>query len=244
MHRNGREGYVKKTLIFALAALTLAVSGATAQEKSLFSVYLEDRSTENFVKAWESYEQMRADSTNDNATVVLAYLALIELEKNLGMLEENVDALKPKITFQYANILLEMERYDEAIPLYLKLNESTPKWSCPWRHRGQAHWKKGELDKAETALLKAIETRETHYDAYVMLAEVYRDMERYEDALKTLEKGMEFHGKDIEDPEKEVADLDVGFLYLDLLGKCGETAKYQTQHEKLKKAAPDDERLK
>lgn len=235
---------MKRALVLALAVLTLAASGAAAQEKSLFSIYLEDRTTENFIRAWESYEQMRADTANDNATIVLAYLALIELEKNLGMLEEDVETLKPKITFQYANILLEMERYDEAIPLYLKLNESTPKWSCPWRHRGEAHWKKGEYDKAEAALLKAIETRETHYDAYVMLAEVYRDMERYDDALKTLEKGMEFHGKDIEDPEKEVSDLDSGFLYLDLLDKCGEKEKYQAQYEKMKKAAPDDERLR
>jgi tetratricopeptide (TPR) repeat protein len=235
---------VKRTLIIALAVLTLAASGAAAQEKSLFSIYLADRTTENFIKAWESYEAMRADSVSDKATVTLAYLALIELEKDLGMLEERAGDLKPAIAFQYANILLELERYDEAIPLYETLNESSPKWSCPWRHKGEALWKSGKLDQAEEALKKAIETRETHYDAYVMLAEVYRDMGRCEDALKTLEKGLEYHGQDIEDPEKEVSDLDSGFLYLDLLKKCGEKAKYEAQYEKMKKAAPDDERLK
>lgn len=235
---------MKKILLLSVAALMLIGSGAAAQEKSLFSIYLEDRTTENFIKAWESYEQMRADTINHNATVVLAYLALIELGKNLETLEENTEDLSARNLFQYGNILLELERYEESIALYEKLNEKTPKWSCPWRHKGEAYWEMGKYEEAEKALLKAIETRETHYDAYVWLARVYRDMERYEEGLATLEKGLTYYGKDIEDPEEEVSNVDVGFLRLDLLGKCGMTAEYEKQYEKMKKVAPDDERLK
>ena len=104
--------------------------------------------------------------------------------------------------------------------------------------------KKGELADAVTALDKAIETRETHYDAYVMLAEVYRDLEEYETALATLEKGLTYYGKDIEDPEEEVSTIDVYFLHLDLFDKCGKTEEYKELYEKIKKIAPDDERLK
>ncbi|MDD3643642.1 MAG: tetratricopeptide repeat protein [Candidatus Krumholzibacteria bacterium] len=235
---------MKKTMLLTVAALMLITSGAVAQEKSLFSIYLGDRTTENFMKAWESYEQMRADTVNHNATVVLAYLALIELDRNLEMLAENADSLSARNMFQYANILLELERYDESVALYEKLNEKSPKWSCPWRHKGEAYWEMKKYEEAEKALLKAIETRETHYDAYVWLARVYRDMNRYEEALSTLEKGLSYHGKDIEDPEEEVSGVDVGFLHLDLLGKCGRTEEYEKQYEKMKKIAPDDERLK
>ena len=61
---------------------------------------------------------------------------------------ENVEELPNKAKFSCANIQLEMGRYDDAIEIYKMLNEKTPKWSCPWRHRGEAYWKKGELDNA------------------------------------------------------------------------------------------------
>ena len=237
---------MKKFLILAVSIAILLPGTASAKEKSLFSIYLADRTTENFLKAFDHYESLRADTANYSAAVVLAYMSLIELEKNLEMLEENTAELTNKNRFSYGNILLELDRYDEAIAIYDVLNEKSPKWSCPWRHKGEAYWKQGELADAVMALNKAIETRETHYDAYVMLADVYRDLEEYETALATLEKGLTYYGKDIEDPEEEVSSLDVYFLHLDLLDKCGktETEKYKELYEKVIKIAPDDERLK
>jgi tetratricopeptide (TPR) repeat protein len=235
---------MKKFFILVIALAVILPGVASAKDPSLFSVYLKDRSTENFVKAWEHYESLRADTANYSAAVVLAYLSLIELEKNLEILEENKAELKNKTLFSYGNILLEMEEYGEAIAIYEVLNEKSPKWSCPWRHKGEALWKKGELADAVIALNKAIETRETHYDAYVMLSEVYNDLDECEKALETLEKGLTYYGKDIEDPEKEISNIDVAFLHLELLEKCGDKADYDALLIKIKEIAPDDERLK
>lgn len=241
-----RKGHreMKKLFILAIALAIILPGVASAKDPSLFSIYLKDRSTENFVKAWEHYESLRADTANHSAAVVLAYLSLIELEKNLDLLEENKTELKNKTLFSYGNILLEMDEYDESIAIYEILNEKSPKWSCPWRHKGEAYWKKGDLDDAVIALNKAIETRETHYDAYVMLAEVYNDLDDCETALATLEKGLTYYGKDIEDPEKEVSNKDVAFLRLELLGKCGDKDAYKELHAKLTDMYPEDERLK
>jgi tetratricopeptide (TPR) repeat protein len=235
---------MKKVLILAIAIAVMLPSAASAKDPSLFSIYLKDRTTENFLKAFEHYESIMADTADYSAAVVLAYMGLIELEKNLEILEENKDELANKNIFSYANILLELERYDEAIPLYEILNEESPKWSCPWRHKGEALWKQGELAAAVIALNKAIETRETHYDAYVMLAGVYNDLDECEKALETIETGLKYYGKDIEDPEKEISNIDVAFLHLELLEKCGKQADYDVLLEKIKEIAPDDERLK
>ena len=234
---------MKKFFILAIALAIILPGVASAKDPSLFSIYLKDRTTENFVKAWEHYESLRADTANYSAAVVLAYLSLIELEKNLDILEENEAELKNKTLFSYGNILLEMDEYDEAIAIYDILNEKSPKWSCPWRHKGEALWKKGDLDGAVVALDKAIETRETHYDAYVMLADVYNDLDECEKALATLEKGLTYYGKDIEDPEEEVANIDVAFLHLELLKKCGSKDDYEKLLEKVQRLYPDDERL-
>ena len=235
---------MKKILILAIVIAIMLPAAASAKDPSLFSIYLKDRTTENFLKAFEHYESLRADTANYSAAVVLAYLGLIELEKNLEILEENQGELKTKTMFSYGNILLEMDEYDEAIAVYDVLNEKSPKWSCPWRHKGEALWKKGELADAVMALKMAIETRETHYDAYVMLADVYNDLDDCETALKTLEKGLTYYGKDIEDPEAEVANIDVAFLHLELLEKCGDKADYEKLLEKVQRLYPDDERLK
>jgi tetratricopeptide (TPR) repeat protein len=166
------------------------------------------------------------------------------MEKNLGKLEEGLDDLSNKNKFSYANILLELKQYDESIAIYKMLNEKTPKWSCPWRHRGEAYWKKKDYDNALMCSKKAIETRETHYDAYVQLAGIENEMGRCKDALATIEKGLTYYGKDIEDPEQEVSSVDVHFLYLDILKKNDKMEKFEKILGILKEKAPEDERLK
>jgi tetratricopeptide (TPR) repeat protein len=238
---------MKKCLVFVIAFCLFvpALLGAQEEKKeSPFQIYSKDQSQQNFINAYNEYNAQMKDTANYGAAAMVAWLNYFELEKNLDLLKENAASLTNMNKFQYANILLELGRYDEAILLYEQLNEKTPKWSCPWRHKGTALWKKGEYEEAVTALKKAIETRKEHYDAYIVLAQVYKDMKQYKKGVRTLEEGLTYYGKDIEDPEKELSNLDTQFLYLELLKKAGERTKYREQFDKLQKLAPDDERLK
>jgi tetratricopeptide (TPR) repeat protein len=128
-----------------------------------------------------------------------------------------------------------MGKYEPAVAIYEKINQQFPKWSCPWRHKGEAFFKSGKLEKAEQALQKAIETRKQHYDAYVMLAEVQKEQNEYRQALETLQEGMKYKNKDIE--EGEVDELEVDFLMLELLELNHETT--DELEERLKQQAPD-----
>lgn len=175
---------------------------------------------------------------------MLSYIYMLEMERMLGQFEVRIDSLAPNIKFQYANLLLEIGKYDECIEVYEGLNEEFPDWSCPWRHKGEAYFKTSELEKAEISLQKAIETRVEHYDAYVMLAEVQEAMGKYTDALATLETAFSYKGKDIEDPEQEITDLDVQFLHLRLLKQNNMQNEYGQLKMKLEKASPDDTRWK
>ncbi|MEA1973083.1 MAG: hypothetical protein U9N34_07320, partial [Candidatus Cloacimonadota bacterium] len=130
--------------------------------------------------------------------------------------EANFDSLETRTKFQYGNLLLEMGKYKESIEIYNSLNESSPKWSCPWRHKGEAYYNLNDLANAEKSFLKAIETRIEHYDAYVWLAKTQKEMGRYKEALKSLEIGLSYKGKDIEDPEEEVATSEVDALHEEL----------------------------
>lgn len=236
---------MRKLLAVSLILLFAAAAFAAEDKPSPYRVYTSDKNPDNFVKAYRHYVELSEDSLDYNSTAMVVYLAMHEMERNLGKLEENRSELKSRTKFIYANALLELGRHEDAISLYDDLNSKVPKWSCPWRHKGEAYWKKGDLDAAVEALEMAIETRETHYDAYVMLAEVLRDRKEYGKALKTLEKGLTYYGKDIEDPEEEVSSVDVYFLYMDLLKKNDkqETELYRKIYEKARKAAPEDERL-
>ena len=242
---------MKKAIVFAVL-LALAAPGIVAaqekqeKEKSPFQIYSEDQTPANFLSAYNAYEAQRRDTANNGATAMLAWLSYYELERNLEMLKKNATSLTNMNKFQYANILLELGKYDEAIPLYTELNEKSPKWSCPWRHKGEALYKMKNYAEAEKALLMAIETRKEHYDAYIWLAEVYRDMGQYDKGIETLKTGLTYYGKDIEDPEKEYSSAEVAFLHLDLLKKAGkaDTEEYRHALEHARKLAPDDERLK
>ena len=236
---------MKKLLVLALVFSLTVPALAAAQEKkeSPFQIYSKDQTPENFVNAYNAYNAQIKDTANYTAVAMLGWLNYYELERNLEVLKASADKLTDMNKFQYANILLELGRYDEAIPLYAQINEHNAKWSCPWRHKGTALWKKGELEAAAKSLEMAIETRKTHYDAYVILAHVYNDMKEYKKAAATLETGLSYYGKDSEDPEKEMTNLEVQFFYLDLLKKTGDKAKYNELYEKLRKLAPDDARL-
>ncbi|MFO7916423.1 MAG: tetratricopeptide repeat protein [Candidatus Krumholzibacteriales bacterium] len=236
---------MRNFITVALILFFAATAFAADEKPSPYSVYTSDKNPDNFVKAYRHYVELSEDSLDYNSTAMVVYLVMHEMERNLGMLEENRSELKNRTKFLYANALLELGRYEGAISLYEDLNKNAPKWSCPWRHKGEAYWKSGDLEAAVEALEMAIETRETHYDAYVMLAEVLRDREEYKKALETLEKGLGYYGKDIEDPEEEVSSVDVYFLYMDLLKKNGkqETELFRNLYEKARKAAPEDERL-
>ena len=236
---------MKKFLVLALVLCLMAPAlAAQEEEESPFQIYSNDQTLENFINAYNAYSAQLGDSADYSAATTLAWLNFYEIERMLETLKANEAKLSTMNKFQYANILLELARYDEAIALYEQLNEESPKWSCPWRHKGTALWKKGRLAEAVKSLEMAIETRKTHYDAYVVLAQVYNDMKEYKKAVATIETGLSYYGKDSEDPEKEMNTLEVQFLYLDLLKKTGETAKHKAQYEKLQKLVPDDARLK
>ena len=233
-----------RNILMGLAVVSVFAGSAAAEEKSSYAKYLENRSSATFIAAYNNYESERADIVNDMATIMLAYLHMEEMNRNIEMLEGNIGNLGSMHKFNYGNILLELGRYSDAIEVYRQLNTDNPEWSCPWRHRGEAHWKNGEYKEAVASLEKAIETRETHFDAYTQLAEVLNDMKEYTRALEVLEKGLAFYGKDIEDPEREVSMLDIKFLYLKLLMKNGRIEDAETQRKRLEKIAPGDERLK
>jgi tetratricopeptide (TPR) repeat protein len=239
---------VKKLLVLGLVFCLIAPAVVSAQEKppSPFQIYSKDQTPENFVNAYNAYNAQMKDTADYGAVAMLAWLSYYELERNLETLKANAASLTNMNKFQYANILLDLGRYEESIPLYEQLNEKNPKWSCPWRHKGEAYFKMKNYAEAEKALLTAIETRKEHYDAYIWLAEVYRDWGKYDKGLKAINDGLAQYGKDIEDPEKEYSSVDVAFLHLDLLKKAGKSGGDEYQHvlEHAKRLAPDDERLK
>jgi len=239
---------MKKLFALALVLCLMVPALAAAQEKppTPFQIYSKDKTPGNFINAYNAYHAQMKDTADYGAVTMLSYLNLYELDKNLDLLKEHVGELKNMQKFQYANILLELNRNEEAIAVYNVLNEASPKWSCPWRHKGEAYHKMKNYAEAEKALLMAIETRKEHYDAYIWLAEVYRDWGKYEEGIKAINDGLAQYGKDIEDPEEEYSSAEVAFLHLDLLKKAGKsgTDAYKHALEHAKELAPGDERLK
>jgi len=231
-------------LVIMLAVSTgLLFSQKLHEDENPFMKYYQDQTSENLIEAIKSFNVADEDNTGFDNSIMLSNLYFIALENELAILDENIDSLATRDKFRYANLLLSLNRFESSIAIYNQLNEDTPDWSCPWRHKGEALFKSDNLVDAEIALQKAIETRIEHYDAYVMLADVQNDMGKSEEALATLETGFSYLGKDIEEADEEVNDLDVQFLYLDLLKKNDKQDEYLKLKAKLEERAPEDSRL-
>jgi tetratricopeptide (TPR) repeat protein len=223
-----------KFIILLLLSFTVFYAIADDGQKDAFSIYQEDANRENFLTAY-------GELGESNNQIFLSYLLYMEMERQLE--EIKIEDLKPQQKFMLANLFLELGKYEKSIEIYEKINEATPKWSCPWRHKGEALYKMRNFEQSEVALKKAIETRVEHYDAYIWLAKVQKELGKYKEALQTFETGISYKGKDIEEPEKEVEQLDELFLKLELLKLNKRNKEYKEAKKHLEEIAPDDERL-
>lgn len=169
-----------------------------------YDVYIKDQTQENLV---ELIDYMANDDEKSHySSVILGSVYLHELDKQINLLEANRDSLSYQELFGYANLLLDAKRFQESIEIYNILNNAAPAWSCPWRHKGEALLKMGNLEEAEEATKKAIESREDHFDAYIQLAKIQKAMGKYEVALQNLEQGLKYQEND---HEGEVQESDI-----------------------------------
>ncbi len=206
---------MKKGILGLIIILVLTGLYGAAHDQSEygeFQKYQENPTVENFTSAYTYYSAQE----DETGKLLLTYLHYMELENNLEYFSANLDSLSLKTRFNYANLLLDLGRYEEAIPVYDKLNVESPEWGCPWRHKGEAYWKQGKLTEAESSLRQSIAVRENHYDAYMMLAEVLRDSGRYKEALDTLEKGLQYGEENPEYSEDSEYESDVKLLHEEL----------------------------
>jgi tetratricopeptide (TPR) repeat protein len=172
-----------------------------------FQNYRQQPNSQNLIELINYFAQTQEDKYL--TAQILGNVYLMELENQLQVFEVNSDSLSYGNMFGYANLLLAMGRYEKSIEIYNKLNELSPKWSCPWRHKGEALLKSHQLEAAETATLKAIETREDHFDAYIQLARIQKEQGRYQEALQTLNNGLAHQEADTEEEvsHEEVMNL-------------------------------------
>ncbi|MCF7913411.1 MAG: tetratricopeptide repeat protein [Candidatus Cloacimonetes bacterium] len=209
---------MKKGIIGILIMLIVAGLWGEAHDNSEyaeFQKYQTEPTLENLVSALQYYSAL----DNETGKLMITYLHFMALESSLEGLAAEGDSLSMQTRFNYANLLLDLGRYEEAIPLYDKLNVESPQWGCPWRHKGEAYWKQGKIMEAEASLRQSIAVRENHYDAYVMLAKVLRDAGRYEEALETLEKGLPYGAENPEYSEDSEFESDVKLLHEELRNK-------------------------
>ena len=176
---------MKKYVFITLGFLALAFCFA---EESPVTLYLQNQNLETFQQAVNYLIKIDQEGESGmQAKLNLAYISNLESLRLLDLAKENLDNLKPGERFALANLFLEMDKYPEAIEIYDLLNEATPLWSCPWRHKGEALYKSGNFESAKIALGKAIETNEEHYDAYIWYAKTLYELKEYKQALTALE---------------------------------------------------------
>ncbi len=192
--------------IVILAALLFSGASAPAQPADPCMDYLRNPSPEGYRAARAHLDSVLSKNSGDRkALLYSAFVDQANLMAQIDRLYDLRDSLEGKQLFGLANLMLEMGDFRRSVDLYQRLNLQLPKWSCPWRHKGEALYRLGKLAEAEQALQKAVETRATHYDAWVWLARVQKDLGKRREALASIKKAFENKGKDSESPDQEVA---------------------------------------
>lgn len=148
-------------------------------------------------------------------------LMLMELlNEQLGLLREDLGAIADTLAagerFGLANALLGMGEYPAAISVYNSLNREYPQWSCPWRHKGQALFMIDDFPAAEKSLEEAINTNSQHWDAYIWLAKVQKELGKYAEALANLDAAAQIGVQEEASEDAVIGSEEIRDLYNEL----------------------------
>ena len=188
-------------------------------QESPVTLYLQNQNLETYQQAVNYLIQIDKEGKSGmQAKLNLAYISNLESLRLMELAKADMDNLQPGERFALANLYLERDKYDDAISIYNLLNEATPKWSCPWRHKGEALYKSGNYDAAKKSLEMAIETNKEHYDAYLWYAKTLYELKDYKNALRALETAFDLT-EELEDSEYDqvIPEEEINQLYQELL---------------------------
>ncbi|PID28100.1 MAG: hypothetical protein CSB55_06190 [Candidatus Cloacimonadota bacterium] len=233
-----------KKIIF-IALLTALMLECYGSEK-LFNLYHSYRKDQNAVNIGnlfnEIQKELKKDVSEEDTRLVAINFYFDLFNGELKFFEENFDSLTVRSQFGYANILLALEEYDRALKIYDYLNQEAPEWSCPWRHKGEVYYRKGDMENAESAFIKSLEIRENHFDAYIWLAQAQIELKKYEEALQTFEKGLTFLDVSSEHAEEEITDEELLFLKLKLYKYNKKDKEFKELEKTLKNKYPESKK--
>lgn len=191
-------------------------------ESNPVNEYVTNPGFDKFSTAWNFCAgKLAEDSTQINIKILMANLALMEANRIAKEVNSGFVSLNAGSKFQYANLLLGLSKFEEAILVYDDLNLNYPNWSCPWRHKGEALYNLKRFKDAEVSFQKSIDTNPNHYDAYVWMAKAQYQMKKYKPALKNVEKAMTLNPEEEESSDEEISDKEVITLHEALLKKTG-----------------------
>ncbi|MEJ2179379.1 MAG: tetratricopeptide repeat protein [Gammaproteobacteria bacterium] len=154
---------------------------------------------------------------------------VIEISENFGVDPE------ARTEFNQAVVLLNEEKYSEAIRLLKAVSGKTSKFSAPYINLGIAYARTDKLEKAEENFKKALEISKQHPVAHNELGLIYRKTGRYVEARKLYEALLTMY------PDFLPARKNLGVLcdiYIQDLSCALE------QYEEYLKGIPDDEKVK
>ena len=204
---------------FTFIMLWLLIVVLYCAQESPVTLYLQNQNLETYKQAVNYLIQIDKEGNSGmQAKLNLAYISNLESLRLMELAKADMDNLKPGERFALANLYLERDKYDDAISIYNLLNEATPKWSCPWRHKGEALYKSGNYDAAKKSLEMAIESNKEHYDAYLWYAKTLYELKDYKNALRALETAFDLT-EELEDSEYDqvIPEEEINQLYQELL---------------------------
>ncbi|MBC8415289.1 MAG: hypothetical protein H8E11_02545 [Candidatus Cloacimonetes bacterium] len=115
-------------LIFFVTANLFGQHGSNDFE--VYMNYQKEPTTGNFIKTIEYYNEQLERNTKYTAHLMLANIFQKEFQKNMNILEEELDSLSTMNKFSYANLLLDIGQFEKSITIYDRLNENFPKSGC------------------------------------------------------------------------------------------------------------------
>ncbi len=237
-------------VIYAVFSLCSFLSAEEKEEKTemqilqeMLTSYASEKSEANFIKLIDRINSnIEKDYQKGYMTAMKSYIYMMHSGELLDQSCNYFDGMSFGQKFFLGNIYLEKKDYKKAIEIYDLIIKDTPNITCVWRHKGEAHYNLKDYVSAEKALIRSIELKEDHTDAYMWLAIVQAEMDKNQEALKAVDKGIELYKQGNPGCEDEEM-YEYYELKADILVNLGNYGEALAVYEKIMPDHPDRENI-
>ena len=148
----------------------------------------------NFISSAQSSQKVILNNLFDQLQIINNSKSAALLEQKIWSIwNEHPSDLKLTEKLEFGTELMQYGDYNYALKVFNNISQNDPKWSEAWNKRATVYFLMNELTNSLNDIDKVLSMEPRHFGALSGQARIFIKIQKYEKAIKSIEKALEFY---------------------------------------------------